>query len=319
MFNKTWIKAVLALLIVSIIYINTDVNEVISIVKNIDFIYILLAIMTVFFIRLLMSARWKLILDENGMPIAFSESVYIILVSGSVGLVSPGGVGGDLLKGHHASKKETDLSKIATVVLFDRLIGVVSMLFLVCLSSSILMLTSYQGKQEVLSIVLFASWMIVIGLFIGTVVLLEFEGKIKLLLDKCPLKVKKVLNMIMMVFKTFALNKILMSKVLVLSLLMQLLRCILFYFILRSLSIDIALMNVIAYFPIVFMLMMLPVTIGGVGVLEGATFILFEQFGVALEYCISSGLLYYGVQLLMAALGVVVYFLFSRKYSTRTV
>ena len=314
MFKKTWVKATLALIFIFILYINTDVTEVIGIVKQVDCIYILLAVLVVFLIRLLMSFRWKLILDENAMPISFAESVYIILVSGSVGFLSPGGVAADFLKGHHAYKKENNLSKVTTVVLFDKLIGIVSMLVLISLFSTILLLSSYQGDQEILAIVSLVSCMMVIALFIGIAVLLKFEQSFKRMFGERIPKVKKVFNMVLNVFKEIALNKALMSKVLILSLLMQLLRSLLFYFILRSLSIDIALINVIAYFPIVFMLMLLPITIGGIGVREGATFILFNQFGVDLEYSISSGLLFYGVQLSMAVLGVMVYFLFSGKY-----
>ena len=310
-------KVLVAALFVGVIYLNTNIDDVITIIQQAQIFDIVIAIFIVLFIRLLMAARWKLILDEHQMPIPFLESVYIILVSGSVGFFSPGGVAADFLKGHHAYKKDNDLSAITSIVLFDKLIGVFSMLLLVSVCSTVLLFSSYQGDQEILTLVSYLSLFIILGVVFGVVILIKFETMMNKQLAKCPQKIRKICNMIYKVFKSTALNKKLMLKMMFLSLAMQLLRSLMFYFILSSLSIEIAVISVMAYFPIVFMLMLLPITIGGVGVRESATFVLFSQFGVNLEYSIGSGLIFYGIQLLVAVLGVFTYLGFLTKVSDR--
>jgi len=314
--GKTF-KVIVAVLFVGVIYLNTNIDDVITIIWQVQVFEIVVAILIVLLIRLLMAARWKLILDEHEMPIPFFESVYIILVSGSVGFFSPGGVAADFLKGHHAYKKDKNLSTIASVVLFDKLVGVFSMLFLVSLCSTVLLFMPYQGDYGTLKLVSYVSSFIVMGIFFCVAILISFEAQVNKQLAKCPQKIRKIFIMIYKVFKSTALNKSLMIKVLSLSFAMQLLRSLMFYFILTSLSIEIAVMSVIAYFPIVFMLMLLPITVGGVGVRESATFVLFSQFDVNLEYSIGSGLIFYGIQLLVAVLGIFTYLGFSTKVSDR--
>jgi len=308
------LKILLAVLFVLIIFINADLSDVFNIVKLANIVHMGLALLVVLVIRLLMSLRWKLILDSYSMKIPYVESVYIILVSGTLGFFSPGGVAADLMRGHHAYKKDKDASKISTVVVFDKLIGVFSMVVLVSLISNYLLFFSPSGDENVLKPVALVSSLIVLGLIVSVVILIRFERLINHFSNKLPAKVSKVLAKVYSVFKEITQNTKLMIRVFFLSLMMQLLRSLMFYFILQSLSLNVALIHVVAYFPIVFMLMLLPITFGGIGVREGATFVLFEQFGVNLEYSIGSGLIFYGVQLMIALLGFVVYLMFSRKF-----
>lgn len=313
MFKNNWLKIGLAILFVLVILTNTNVNEVFSIVKHVDVTEICMAILIVLLTKLLMSARWKLIVDSHFMPISYAESIYIILVSGTAGFFSPGGVAADFLKGYHVYKKDKNLSKVTSIVVIDKLIGILSMLILISIVSSYLLFSHYQGGSDMLKPVAFISSLIVLSVFFGVLILIRFEEKIAKFASNLPVKMRKMFGTINSVFKGITLNKTLMMQAFGLSLFMQILRSLIFYFILSSLSIDVNFIYVMIYFPIVFMLTLLPVTFGGVGVREGATFVLFEQFGVNWEYSIVSGLIFYAMQLLMAVLGMIVHVIFSER------
>ena len=92
-----------------------------------------------------------------------------------------------------------------------------------------------------------------------------------------------------------------------LSISVQLIRSLVFMFIFLGLGADV---NIIYYFiftPIIFILMLIPISIGGLGVRESALFAFFGPLGLSIATCTVSGLIFHALQLLMIIPGILIF------------
>lgn len=71
----------------------------------------------------------------------------------------------------------------------------------------------------------------------------------------------------------------------------------------RALDIDVGFTAILAFFPIVAIVQTLPVTIGGLGVREGALYLFLNPLGVKTAQAISLGILIYACTLIVSLLG----------------
>ncbi len=305
-FSRRSFKIIVAVVLTAVLYLHIDAQSLLAIVTSAKLGYIALSVVIVFIVRLLMSERWRLILDNSGIPITFGESVYINLVSSSLGFLFPGGVGADIIKGQHAYKKNNDLSKITTVVLLDRFIGLMTMLLMVFVFSSILLGFSLGEEKVILQIVFLNSLVLLLVSSTSAYIFIKRGDLLKNKLKKIRV-LKKLLTKLYCILDEMVLHKSLAIKVLIISIFMQLLRGVLFYYIFKSISVSIDVFYVLAYIPVVFIAMMLPFSIGGIGVRESALFVLFQQFSLSLEQSISSGILFYSTQIFMILPGLLLY------------
>jgi len=302
----TYLKYLMAISFLVAFYFLVDFETLLQAFLNVDLVFVGGACLLVVCVRLLMSVRWRVLLHSRSISISLAESIYINFVSHSVGFLLPGGVGADLMRGHHAYQKKKELMTVASAIVFDRLIGVFSMLFVACLSSFILVLAQDQTSQIVFR-VFWLSALVLVGMVLGVLCLFWFEQPIRGRFSGGGFLGKKI-SKLLTLFDARDLGKEIFSKLLALSLIMQLLRAGIFAFIFMALGIELELIYVFAFTPIVFIVMLIPISIGGIGVREGAIFLLYGALGVSLEQSITAGLLFYGAQVLMIVPGLMLMF-----------
>lgn len=310
----TYLKYLMAIGFLVAFYFLVDFQALLQAFLNVDLAFFGGACLLVVCVRLLMSVRWKLLLDSRSISISLAESIYINFISHSVGFLLPGGVGADLMRGHHAYQKNKELMTVTSAIVFDRLVGVFSMLVVALLSSLMLVLGQDQASQIVFR-VFWLSALALVGMVLGVLCLYWFEQPIRRRFSDGGFFGRKI-SKLLSLFDARDLGKEILSKLLSLSLVMQLLRAGIFAFIFLALGIELDLIYVFAFTPIVFIVMLIPISVGGIGVREGAIFLLYGALGVSLEQSISAGLLFYGAQVLMVVPGLMLMLLaaaFGRK------
>ena len=81
----------------------------------------------------------------------------------------------------------------------------------------------------------------------------------------------------------------------------------------KALGIDVGWTAILAFFPVVAIMQVLPVTIGGLGTREGALVLFLRPLGVNQSDAIALGLLFYGVNLVVSLLGAPAFAVGSRR------
>lgn len=94
-----------------------------------------------------------------------------------------------------------------------------------------------------------------------------------------------------------------------LSVMVQLVRCLVFMSIFIGLGSQVAMIHYFIYVPLVFILMLVPISIGGLGVRESALFAFFGPLGLSIATCTVAGLMFHALQLVMIIPGLVIFLL----------
>jgi uncharacterized membrane protein YbhN (UPF0104 family) len=79
------------------------------------------------------------------------------------------------------------------------------------------------------------------------------------------------------------------------------------FFIVISLDINIPFLNFLQYYPLVLVVSVLPISIGGLGVREIANITAFGPLGIPNEQCVSLGLMQYALMLAVSAIGFILF------------
>ena len=289
-----------------LLYVSTHIEfkQIYQSVLQADIKWLFLSFLTLVITRLLMSFRWKIILHAYNFNTSIINILKIFFLSMPAGYVTPGGAGQDLVRGYYVSKEHGNTVDVAGTILLDRILGLYSMI-LVSLFA-ILLLPYFNNINYIKSILILLS----IGLPILFILFFLLVNKTNVLNKITPSKkINKIIKKLSASVSNISILKKIIFKILTISIVVQLFRCMMFYFIYVSLGVRINLLYFIAFIPIIFLLMTLPISINGLGLREVSLMHLFSQFGVNGEISVTAGLLSYLFQLLMLIPGLLIFLL----------
>lgn len=289
-----------------------DFNELRNIITNIHYGWLLTTCGCMIVIRLLMAMRWRYVLlteNINKSFLALSRAIYL---SYFFGQFFPGTLGIEAIRGYEIAKDRSMFSKVAVTMIIDRLVGVASMITLAFIGSILAEVTlTREGLILPMAI-------LQVGFYIGLYLLCLMGPKIEQIYSRIPKEatifntiVKKVLFIISSVSDLPRLIKI-FPRMFSISLLMQFFRCIMFYCLYSTLETTVPFVYLMIFIPLIFVVLLLPVTIGGLGLREGSLIYLLGTVGVSPEVSLGVGVLSFFLGFIVS-LPVVVVWIFEKK------
>lgn len=111
------------------------------------------------------AARWLMLMRCRAIDVTFIKAFRLTLVGLFFNFCMPGSTGGDLVKAYYAAKGSSEKPRAVMSVVFDRIMGLVSMLFLAALAGVLLMFD--PQAPAVMQKVTFWLWGLVIVLIVG--------------------------------------------------------------------------------------------------------------------------------------------------------
>lgn len=304
--NKV-IRLVLTFAFVWFLYTKIDLSDLFLTIKNANYWLILIALLVFVFNRVLISLRWKVILSAYEIPISLLRVIRIIFVSMPAGFLTPGGAGTDLARGYQVSREHGQSADVAGSIIIDRIIGLYSMFFVAFVASYFTPPLEYL--YEIKLILTIGILLLTTGAVVGLYVLRKFGSRIKIRFNE---KWNEQLSKLVYALADITVLKKIFSPIVLISLLVQLFRCILFYFLFLSLGVQLDFIYFLVLVPLVYVLLFMPISLGGFGVRETSLLFFFAQFGVKGEVSVSAGLLGYGLEMLMLLVGILI-FLFGKQ------
>ena len=225
-------KIAISAILIYFIFTKVDFKEVLDIVRKTNPFYLVLAILFFVTSKVLASVRLNLYFHELGVKLTQQSNLKLYLLGMFYNLFLPGGIGGDAYKGYLIKKKfEVDTKKMVSVLVLDRLSGLL-LLFIYACVLAVLLNNTWLNKFE-----------IPIGaLGILSVLVFWYLNK-------------RFFNFVLPVF----------WRSLSLSAMVQLAQLICVVFILQALSIDLDRIAYLLIFLVSSIVSVLPLTIGGIG------------------------------------------------------
>ena len=98
-----------------------------------------------------------------------------------------------------------------------------------------------------------------------------------------------------------------MAKALLVSFFIQILSILVIYVISLSVHVNVSIIPLFLFVPLINILIMLPVSIGGIGLQEGAFIYFFSRVGITAQEALTVALLFRGITILVSLPGGILY------------
>jgi len=288
------------------VYRTTDVPAVLSLIRGMDLRFGLLGVLFVFFGLSLSGIRWWIFLPfkDRVSPL---KAVFITLGALFYGMFLPAGAGVDAIRGYYAGLEIDSHSTSFASVFVDRMVG-----FLALTTIALVALLLGSAPLRPLAPLIVASFALT---FFAAVVMLSrrLRHPVARLLQRWGIwGVGPKLAGFLMAFDHYRDNPGKVVAGFLLSFLMQGLLGVGAYFIGVGLHLKPPFVKTVVYTPLVNLITMLPITIGGVGLREGG-FIYLLSHAVGKAGAVSMSILYYFANILAASPGFLFIWLASRN------
>lgn len=291
-----------------IIYLTwlVDWGRVGEILKEVDKTF-LFGILAVALFRLIFAAfRWQLILLDNQVVLSFWFAYASYLVGSFYNIFLPGVTGGDVIRAGRCIQRTQCAWGTATVsVILERISGMLATLLIafvtyVCFPITVSSLIVIETNSLVTVIS-------ALGLFVMLALTLGRRKWLKWLPSQ---HLKGIKGFMVSGLRTFGvLQAHTLVLILLLSVLFQGLDIVVTFLLSRAIGINLSLLVFFAIIPLVYVAIVLPISLGGLGVREGILTFLLAQFGVATSDAVMLSFLVYITHVIIASLGGIVQFI----------
>lgn len=267
-------------------------REVLAAAAGADWRPLAAAVLLVLVDRVLMAYRWIVLLytlDPADRP-PLADILRIFFVSTFLGTFLPS-VGGDAVRAYGIANLNVRGGDAVASVFMDRMLGIAS-LFLMALAG----LTLARD--------LASNWVIIASLGLAAAaclvtLLLVFSQRadvvMSMILTRLPAAVRHAGQRVLESIQRYAAHHAQLTKVLVCSAAVQALRILQAYYLGRSLGIEASLGTYFAFLPLILLVMLLPVTVSGLGTGQAAFLWFFARVGVSAAAAFALSMLFIGL------------------------
>jgi uncharacterized protein (TIRG00374 family) len=275
----------------------SDPSAVAAAAAGVDWRWVGVAILLVLVDRALMAYRWVALLCtiESDRRPPIGPLMRVFFVSTFVGTFLPASVGGDIVRSYSLARLNVDAGDAVASVLMDRLLGVASV-FLMALAGLALATDLSQNAAIIGGLVVTAA-------ACAAMLALIFSPRAAALVSQAAsalpfAAVRRTGVRVVDSIRKYAAHSPQLIAVLACSIAVQALRVFQAFYLGRSLGIDAPLSAYFAFIPLILLIMLLPVTINGLGTSQAAFVWFFARAGVASAAA-------FALSVLFVALGVV--------------
>lgn len=251
-----------------------------DLVKKADPVLLFFAFVLLIVERVWAVFKWRVLLSvrsssTNNVPMWNLFCIYSI--GAFWGMFLPSSLSTDVVRGYYLHKEIKDSAFSAASVIVDRMLGLFSLLFLCIIS--ILIFGSVLGQRATMLVLILSAIAIVAAVVAHLDVVPDYLEKRFTFFSTKPIG-KQLLSM-HRTFLSFKKYPLLISRSFIYSLILQLIRIFTIYVTARAFGVEAELIKFFLVVPATVIIIMVPVSIGGLGVREGSFVGLFSLVGVA--------------------------------------
>lgn len=303
-----WFRGLVSIGLLAVVFAAVDVHSALQLLIGTEYTYLATALFFLCVNKLAMAGRWNLLTQVKGMTLSLGESLKISLISNFVGSFLPSGIGSDVYRIYRTARIEGRTGEVAASVIMERVIGMITRSMVAVLGVILILNTHQQTSfgQNLYAVILGFCALSVIAFWISihdrTVkILIRFADwwrdywilKQALKFQKAYVGYKKHYGALILAFMLSLVSVVLLS--------------VGNYYAARALSIDVGAIFYFGIISIVNIVNRIPVSVGGLGVTEGAYVVLFSSIGVSTTEALTLALLVRLADCVFAVAGWVLY------------
>ncbi len=315
----TFIKiAFSAALIFYLFRYRVDLKEVVNVFRNVRPGWLLLGASLHFSGLFISAVRWKILLNAQGIRQPVSKLLSYYLVGHFFNMFLPTKIGGDFMRIYDTSRDHGKAVEPFTVVLVERISGLLTMLLICALVLAFRMDIGVDLYSRIPGLGIgIAVFLVIFALFP-----LLFHPVMETFIFRVILKlpvIKKLAPLFQKIYKSFqiyAYRKKHLLGALFMGFILQINYFLHYYLIARSIGIDVPLSFFFVIIPIRSVALMIPFFINGIGLREFFDVTAFNLLGISEHTAIAFAELAWFVQIAIAIFGGMVYAFRKRKRPT---
>jgi len=281
-------------------------EQLLDTLRGVDFTMLGLAVLVFLICNMVNVYKWRLIILVQGSPAPYFYLTALYYIGLFFNNFLPSNIGGDVVKAWKLSKLTGKPADAASSVVLDRVSSTLGILILAVVPALLeLRLLGAGLTAAVLSMFVLA--LLVIGFFAS-------ERAVRRLsrfpiLRKDLMGMRRHLKEFYYSLYRFRGHKGMLVTLMVSSLIYQALHILTIYLVALSLGIDLPLAYFFLFIPVVMVVALIPVSLNGVGMREGAWVLLFGQVGLSSAEAFSMSILSFLVMAVVSLAGGVFYLL----------
>jgi len=304
--SKFGLKLLLSSFLLYFIVKDVEFSDIFNAIKSSDFLTLIIAF-SLHGVGLTISAlRWQGLLKSQQIDSKISYLIKSYLVATFFNHFMPSTVGGDSVRAYDSWKLGDNKAKAVAVVVVDRFMGLLTLLLFVILSTFF--------ANEILNHIP-SLWFWISMLSIGAILIIAFLlipplglfSALKENGNKVIGKIGSILYKFGDACSKFKNDKSVLLKGMTWSILLQANVVLYYYLISVSLGINVPFFVFFLIIPLTIFIMMLPISMNGIGLRENALFFFFSFYGVIKSEAIAFAWIEYGMLLILGIIGGLVY------------
>jgi uncharacterized protein (TIRG00374 family) len=272
--------------------------------------FFIVSLIIVTLVMVYVTRRWRCFISEKKRQITFRSLVGINFIGCFFNLFLPSSFGGDLIRAVYLNKEVKSWRLSVSSVFLDRFIGLLSLFFLAFISLLFKIIFEETSNSTAFIYLIVGT----ICLSIGWIALINLHSILKSIFKFKNQKLIKYLTKYELFSENINLSnypKSIIIKGFGISVLGNLLSAFSIYFIALALNIQVGIFPILIVFPLVTVISMIPISIGGIGLREGAFVFFLAGYSVTSSSSIAIALLYFSSIVFLGVIGGII-FSFSR-------
>lgn len=289
--RKFLIRTIISIGILTFLFNKIEIKSLKELFERFNPILYIAAIIVMFCYQFLWAAAWKITLRQKNYNLRYRDIYRAILTSHFFGLFIPTTIGPDIVLTYNIGKALSSSEHAASSLLFIRSVNI---FFNLTVSGIVLL---FLPLNPILKHILITTWILVITTLICFWTATQIRGRVPF----------NFIRKILISFSEFGRHYPTLIKLSLLSILMSFIRVCIDYILALSLGIDVSYKWFLALIPSITIISTIPVSIGGLGIREGAYMGIFSNIGISNAACMSVSLLVFSVLTLISLVGGILY------------
>jgi glycosyltransferase 2 family protein len=275
------LKLSLSVLITALLVRYVNLHETYAILRKVQIHYLAIVFLIINADRVFMAYKWKILLKAKGLDSPLSPLIRGYYLSSFLAPVLPSSFGDDVVRGVSVTKTGIGSDNIFSSIVIERILGMLSLFLLALLTLGFFVRGEYRYFEHIL---------IYVALFCAlsfAAFLYSLEKKISIgnihnRLSGSSSKIASFLSKMYLSYMDYRNYKKHLLAFFFLSMIEHLVIVYMNYLIIKGLGFQVTLVSMVYTIPTIMFLSRLPISVGQIGVQEGAYVMLLSLVGLSL-------------------------------------
>lgn len=275
-----WLRVAVSVGLIALLLWRITPARLAGLAAGLDPLWIAAGVFVFFASSFLGALQWHILLGAGGAPLPFGRAFALYFSGLFFNNLLPTSIGGDVYKIYDVSRSGHDPHRVFAVTLLDRVFGVTGLCLLALAATLVLLARGVRGGLPIYGVVFIACMAPVVALALSR----RISSRLRRFLVRIgPWGLGRRIELVLGHLGAIRSLKALLGRIVLLTLAVQFLRIATHVVVSRGLGIELGADGLTHFFvliPLLGLLMMLPVSLNGLGVREGAGVLLFTRIGM---------------------------------------